>query len=261
MEITPELSRLEQALTQIFGLVLKPATPTTLTTCAKCRGFKNPGFKTCFNCSLESGCDTAGFCTYAVYDSQMMRYMYDYKRPSHQNANNVSRTVIASLLLSKLSRHLSCCEKKTDMPLNYWTNVPSTNPSSSRSSSDHQLYKLAADIIRKIKPGLRYIPLTSTLIDHSHSRVFRPDLYNLGSFEVTNAHILLMEDTWVSGFHVESVAQMLKDAGAAKVSTLCLARAVDPRYKPNQQLVEAIKNHALVFNPEICPWTQTGSCP
>lgn len=261
MDTTPELERLEQALTQTFGLVLKPATTTTLTTCGKCRGFKNPGFKTCFNCDLESGCDTAGFCTYAVYDSQMMRYMYDYKRPSHENANNVSRTVIASLLLSKLSRHLTCCEKIADRPLNYWTNVPSTNPSSSRSSSDHHLYKLAAEIIKGVYPSLGYVPLTSTLIEHINPRSFRPDLYNLGSFDVANAHILLMEDTWVSGVHVESVAQMLKDAGAAKVSTLCIARAVDPKFSPNQGLISAIKNQSVVFNPEICPWTHTGDCP
>jgi hypothetical protein len=64
---------------------------------------------------------------------------------------------------------------------------------------------------------------------------------------------LVIEDTWVSGGHAQSVAAALKKAGAAKVSILAIARWLDM----DDPRTRRIYHDALdprPYDPTVCPW-------
>lgn len=252
-------SQLEQVLFQTAGLILKPAVPDQVAVCIKCRGARNYGYQTCYNCDPSSGCDLAGFCTYAVQSSQMMRFMYDYKRQPSSRASDAAINTITGLMVSKISRHLGCCEKIANQKLRYWTNMPSTKNEANKHSQNHPLYKMVHPIINQLYPHLAYLPIFARESALKDSRRYSPELYE--TLNRPSGHVLLVEDTWVSGNHVESVAQMLKDSGASAVSTLCIARAVNHGYGTANELIKHIEEESQVFAPDICPWTNSGVCP
>jgi hypothetical protein len=65
--------------------------------------------------------------------------------------------------------------------------------------------------------------------------------------------------TYTSGAHAQSVAMVLKQAGASKVSILTVARWLEMEKEPVKQFyIEKIGTKA--FNPMICPWTSE-ACP
>jgi len=70
--------------------------------------------------------------------------------------------------------------------------------------------------------------------------------------------VLLIDDTWTSGGHAHSAALSLRNAGAARVSVLVVARWLKEDYGNNKQFLADLA--ARDFDPRICPWTG-GPCP
>jgi adenine/guanine phosphoribosyltransferase-like PRPP-binding protein len=84
-------------------------------------------------------------------------------------------------------------------------------------------------------------------------------LYQVKTACPAGTRVLLIDDTWTTGGHIQSVAKVLKQAGAEKVAALCVARwmdQTDPRTK--RVLVEQFKDRP--YDPDVCPWTG-GPCP
>ena len=57
---------------------------------------------------------------------------------------------------------------------------------------------------------------------------------------VANRHVLLVEDTWVSGDKAQSAAIALKTAGAARVTVLCLTRWLSYKWPPDRELIDTL---------------------
>jgi len=90
-------------------------------------------------------------------------------------------------------------------------------------------------------------------------RQFNPELYSVRSAVPAGAHVLLIDDTWTSGGHMQSVAAVLKQQGAATVAALAVARWLDMSDVRTRRIYgQQIKPRP--YNPDVCPWTG-GECP
>ncbi len=69
-------------------------------------------------------------------------------------------------------------------------------------------------------------------------------------------HVLLVDDTWTTGGHVQSAAAALKAAGASHVTALVLARWLAPERGETASL---IKRLTVDYRLQQCPFTR-GPC-
>ena len=75
------------------------------------------------------------------------------------------------------------------------------------------------------------------------------------------SHVMLIDDTWVSGATTLSAAATLRASGARHVSVLVLARWLDPDYGPTNKFLTAMSQHAWRNPQDVCPFTPNGTCP
>ena len=92
------------------------------------------------------------------------------------------------------------------------------------------------------------------------SRVSRPDRFVVPTAYrpfIAGRHVLVVDDTWVSGAKSQSAALALKDAGAARVTILCVTRWLRYDWADHRQLIDTL---AEPYNAMRCPVTG-GGCP
>ncbi|HEY1821481.1 MAG TPA: hypothetical protein VGG83_16265 [Trebonia sp.] len=71
---------------------------------------------------------------------------------------------------------------------------------------------------------------------------------------VTEADVLVVDDTWVSGGSAQSVAAALKLAGAGRVAVVVLGRHVNPADPRSRALLELLKSSPHAVPP---PWASS----
>lgn len=76
--------------------------------------------------------------------------------------------------------------------------------------------------------------------------------------KIAGKHVLVVDDTWVSGGKSQSAAIALKDAGATAVTILCVARWLSQTYGEDHRLM--IKDVTSPYDAATCPVTG-GACP
>ncbi len=74
---------------------------------------------------------------------------------------------------------------------------------------------------------------------------------------IAGRHVLVVEDTWVSGGKAQSASIALKAAGAACVTVLVLARWLNYTWQDHRQLIEILTDP---YDATRCPVTG-GECP
>lgn len=131
------------------------------------------------------------------------------------------------------------------------TFVPSAtrpdHPLASIASRVHSVYPACAKVGLAIGPGF----------DAPPSRVPRPDRFTVpDTFRslVVGQHVLVAEDTWVSGDKAQSAALALKAAGATCVTVLCVTRWLRYDWPDHRQLIESLVEP---YNAARCPVTGT----
>jgi hypothetical protein len=196
------------------------------------------------------------FLTYALQNGQFYTFLRAYKAQQVSPAHSTAQVVVSNLLFSALTRHLHCLERLSEQSLNAWAVVPSIRANAT-SSYDHALRKLADPMLRSLQPRLQEVEMQGQPTQ-GVSRRADPDLYRARSCE---GHILLLEDTWVSGSHAEAAATALRREGASEVSVLCIARLISPEYRAGQSLIARVAEVSGAYDPLICPWTWNGECP
>jgi hypothetical protein len=148
------------------------------------------------------------------------------------------------MLAYALIGHEACLGDPAHGPPTLWATVPSLPAR----ASIHPLHVLANRVLGSRLPvaGLAAAP---TLVGPARS--FTPS--NFVASGVVGHHVLLIEDTWTSGAHVESAAAALKSAGATAVTTLVVSRWMDPSRHHTGPFLTA---HATSpYDPDICPVT------
>jgi orotate phosphoribosyltransferase len=89
-------------------------------------------------------------------------------------------------------------------------------------------------------------------------RAVNPDHFTCGVSLTEDSHVLVIDDTWATGGHVQSAILAVRKAGAGRVSALIIARWLKEDFKDNKQFITDLRNRD--YDPSICPWT-SASCP
>ncbi|QYF74750.1 phosphoribosyltransferase [Cryobacterium sp. PAMC25264] len=98
-----------------------------------------------------------------------------------------------------------------------------------------------------------------TRIDDVDSRSLAPSSLSIPNFQpVMGAHVVVFEDSWVTGAAAQSVALALRNAGASRVSIVVIGRILNYDWWPTPALVDKFKDKT--WNGTLCPVTG-GACP
>jgi hypothetical protein len=200
---------------------VRPADPpSSVPSCVVCRGPVRPGFTRCYQCGRHDLlgrdllADAVVPISYAVKGTPLAADLWRYK--AWRMPSGAARTSMLALLLAFLHDHGACVWRHAGMP------APSrlaVVPTGCGRPGPHPLLELASPYLR--------LPLTRLVIRPGRQgreldvNRFRPDRTAAG------AHVLLIEDSWVSGASAQSAAAALKLAGASSVAIVVLGRHID----------------------------------
>lgn len=231
-----------------------PEVPLGLRLCGLCRTPILEAYQWCYPCGQAPGRarpDLVGFTTYAVKDEQAAMDMHRYKdqRPSAQAVSGVR------LLLDHGLAHLECAERLTGQEIDAVAVMPSRSHYEQDRAS--MLQRMCAQVL---PPGLPRLDLQPSQGAASTRRL------EAGAFQVGDcqgvSHVLLIDDTWVSGATVMSATAALRSAGATRVSALVLARWLDRKYPATKNFVDRVTEEQGLRSPlTACPFTLDGQCP
>jgi hypothetical protein len=218
------------------------------TTCRVCTTPVD-GYARCFPCkehhdSFGAQLATAtGFLTYAIRDTQSGYVMHGYKAGS--DGVEEHKTLVALLGLVGIGRHTGCAGRLAGTPATHWATVPSLRGR----PGPHPLRRLLLPATSGEE-----VPLTAGVIAID-PRSVDPRHFISPTLQGPRPHVLLLDDTWTSGGHVQSAALALRAAGADVVSVLLLARWLNPN--PRSPLTGTFIRDRLTrdYNPAACPWT------
>ncbi len=219
-------------------------------TCSFCACPIKPSFSDCYKCSgyrsMANTADLAGSMIYGVEGKQSDRLMYGYKSaapgPTH-------RLIVSALVVLGIREHKTCANKLVGIPATRWATVPSLRKQGS-------VHPLRTILRAEIAPGSE-IDVVANFPNHD-PRGVTPTNFSVPQVDA-GTHVLIIDDTWTSGGHAQSVSVALKNAGAARVSVLTVSRWI----KPTDPLSAAfLRDHVdpRQYDPACCPWTG-GACP
>lgn len=243
-----QFSRPDLMLSAIAGGYLRNPVRARRVTCADCLTPVD-GYNLCYSCkehrALSGLADATAFLTYAVAGQKSGHVMRGYKaaRPVAEH-----QQVVALLLMVALGSHTRCAEVLAGRPVTHWAVVPSLPAK----SSAHPLRGLVAGRALGAE-----IPLTAAA-SVQQPRAVSSDHFTCGVRLPEDSHVLLIDDTWATGGHVQSAALALRAAGAACVSALIIARWLKEDYGVNKRFVAGLAEHD--YDPGICPWISS-ECP
>jgi hypothetical protein len=182
---------------------------------------------------------------YAVKGGQSGYMMRGYKayRPVDQN-----HRVVTMITLLTLSQHGGCSARLLDVPVTHWASVPSLP----EKPGPHP-FNL---IVRRSAPGIEVPLKAAPAATVSDVRAVSSAHFATSYPLPPGSHVLLLDDTWASGSHVQSAALALRRAGAHKVSALVVARWIKPNFGGNAAFLKSLSD----YDPMLCPWTG-GTCP
>lgn len=185
--------------------------------------------------------------TYALEGQQMSHDMYRYK-DAHASPNPSLARVVYLVYLAR-QFHWDCIQALSALPMSAAAVVPSTQGRANHPIHDLLKFLWAGDPI--------HVQCTAPPQPRTQRRLHPEDFAVRG--DVRGRHVLLFDDTWVTGANAQSVAHQLKLAGAIEVTTIVVARMLKGSFEPTGRFIQA---GALPpgYNIDICPATQA-ACP
>ena len=248
------LAQLKRSLVENAGGHLRNTLHIPGETCERCRGTRmRDGYRICYPSEFNypGAADRVGSIIYGVDGLQSGKMMFGYKRiPAIPPL--VQR--VTALIAIALTEHTACAETLAGVKIAGWASVPSLT----RLGTEHPLRKILDEVHL---PGIEIAVTASKLAREAtvHAkRSHSPALYQVRTDVPQEGHVLLLEDTWASGAHSQSVATALKQTGAVSVSILTVARWLDWNERTSRIYRQYIDPRP--FNPDTCPWTG-GKCP
>jgi len=194
--------------------------------CRVCRGAPREGFRICWSCS-----ETKGQVSYPVelvvpislyrLREQLHRVLWNYKNGSPDAARARHRLQVAATLARLISRHTPCLVAAGGSD---W-NVIAPVPSSSGREGPHPLQQALQ--MTYLKNAVRPLLRASTT---PPARVRARDDGYATIEDVDGLRVLLVDDTFTSGSHVQSAASTLQLAGATVVAVVVIGRVIDPEF-------------------------------
>lgn len=211
------------------------------------------GFTLCFACHQNEqassrtglgGADLVVTLVYAIKGGQSAHLMHTYKTPA---ATKTGLDQLRLLLSSALILHGECIESSVGSRASALAVVPSTRAP----RRPHPLRYIAPSGYSNVElvpgPGFKQTP-----------RCLVGDLWKVQNpAAVVGKHVLLIDDTWTTGAHIQSAAVALRASGATAVTAVVLARWLDPGWSPTATFLTTLLGkdydifHCPVF-PETC---------
>lgn len=239
---TATLGTLRDSIVRSGGGFLRNVKWLQFQTCRVCAGVTKDGWPTCWHCHQTEGllgaADRLGFVTYAWPGGQVGRTMYTYKAVP---PGPTSRSLVASLMAYAVVAHWDCLVGPEHVPPAGWAAVPSLRGR----TGAHPL----AEIGNSFLGSLPHVPVQASAVVES-PRSLRPT--NFVVPRRVPQHVLVLEDTWVTGAHVQSVAGALKASGAETVTVMTVARWLHPDFAETGRFIEGLRSD---FDPDLCPFT------
>ena len=202
--------------------------------CPICGGFKSSRYELCWACShmldvaRQGGFEglladqvVCGF--YAVKEwDQTYKVIRDYKEDAPSAADH--RIIVKSILSLHVLGHLRCIGRKAGAPVTAWATIPSTK-SSKRYGKEHPLHSMVSDI-------LSFLPEVRLQTDKLKTRKLDEHMFTLASpmEESMRGHVLLIDDSWVTGGTAQSASLCLKKAGAQYLSIYSVAHIAHEKF-------------------------------
>jgi len=173
---------------------------------------------------------------------QSEHHMWGYKNDPPAQGCVTDLTV---MLLAATLFHQSCAAAHVGSPWHCWAVVPSSRRVRSAGHPLARIVQSSGLSIEQVHLALNGSP--------SDDRLVRPDRFTVSqSTSVAGRHVLLIEDTWVSGASAQSAVMALKRADASAVTVLCLARwlSEDPDWPIERDFFEGLDTP---YDPLMCP--------
>lgn len=249
--LDPRVAAVAEQLRRSAGSYLQSTVRESSVTCAVCSTPVLENYDLCLPCKQQSGtglslADRVGSLVYAVMpDSQTYLLVHNYKTC---HAGPSLKPNMKALLALGLRGHATCAKKLAGADTSAWSVVPSTQ----ERSTLHTLVSQLAD------PQSKEIAV-DYLGSERQDRGVHPEVWSVELGDYVPDHVLVIDDSWVTGSHAQGVASALKAAGVTQVSVFTVANILDPNWKPNGDFIK----HQLAqpaFDEAQCPWTGSG-CP
>lgn len=216
-------------------------------TCRACRTPVTGGWPRCFPCNEQLKqfgdrlADHTAFLTYAIDGTQSAFTMYRYK---DDPPSETPHRIVTLLTLTGLLLHTECLNALAGLPVTDWVAVPSLRGR----RNTHPLRNILAPFTSgrevQAEPGI-----------NTGSRATDADLFRVPRLP-PGSHVLIIDDTWASGAHAQSMALAARAAGADRISVLIVARWIKPTFAENKRFIT--ENLTKLFNPRLCPWNSSG---
>lgn len=206
----------------------------SLTLCQVCSRPVEKMWPRCYKCNVvwrEYGTNAADAVvplSYAVKNrSELQQFYYDLFQYKGEPASSPAQNRLYALLGLFEMYHLSCLERSAGRRVDQVVTVPS-----GRGRSDHPLPRIAQALERPILAA-KFVgaPRGGRAVG------VRPSDFAIQGG--VGRHVVVLEDTWVSGANAQSLAIQAKAAGAEYVSIVVLARLLDYSQDITGQLVDS----------------------
>lgn len=236
----------------------QPLFSTKAKLCPMCLGPMLPQYVYCYHCSqARDGLhkallpDTISFLAYAGATDQSRFDFHQYKNCTQPGTPNPGFLRIQALVSDFIAHHAKCMTNYVRAPVQELAFVPSgkvdrygtTSPISQLIGQDNH-----DNIIQRNKPRTE-----------TRDKGIDPSRYTVTK-EVSDRHVLLFEDTWVTGTNSLSSAAALKHAGAEHVSLVVFGRYLAPaKYDIHRQWL--LENQLRSYDVAFCPVTKSYQCP
>jgi hypothetical protein len=178
---------------------------------------------------------------------QSEHHVYSYKRepPAPKCVQDLDLMMLAGTWL-----HGSCIARLVGM----W-DVVTFVPSARWPGADHPVVGLARQVHSVYPRAARTVLEIGRCYAAEPRRVPRSDRFAVQAASrsvVMGRHVLVVDDTWVSGTKAQSAALALKAAGAAQVTILCVARWLRNDWPDHQEFINSLREP---YDAMRCPVT------
>ena len=219
--------------------------------CALCRT-PTGGSEFCSKCSnAHYRPDAAGFTSYFFFSATPANEMHRYKDspPGPQALDGVR------LLLEHGLAHLGCAEALAGTGLDAVAVIPSRTHHVPGTPSP--LQRLCSRTLPRDLPTVGLSPTPGSTSD----RRVRADAFDIDDCR-SPSHVLIIDDTWVSGATMLSAVRDIRRRGVDRVSLLAPPRWLNRQYSFTNDFIRRVDSARAWRRPQdVCPFTPDGECP